>query len=365
MHEVTLRLSGVRADGCHGVLDIEHTQAQPFIADIEYTVAIPDTADLQLPADTGKALESDTGAADGFAAADTFISSSSFVDSGNAVEKENADPVAETDVITNTISYADVADLVTARIAGAHANLIETLAIDIADAVLALGARKVTVQVHKPQAPIPHEFTDVSASVSAESELLQEKPRNYVLSLGSNLEDSVKHLQDACMEIHACCEEIIGVSSIYRTAPVLAPGQEEQNDYCNAVMKVSSRLSPLKLLSLLDEIQIAHGRKRKVRWGARTLDIDIIMSDFVSRDPQLILPHPRAFQRRFVLAPWAEIQPDAVLDGVPIRELLTKVSDQRIERTKQQLIPGGMANLDNWIEEYYFGKLDSDGNSGR
>lgn len=317
MHEVTLHLDGLRTEGIHGVLDFEYQQAQPFLVDVEYVVAMPDLA------------------------------------GGNATHRA--------DQLSSTVSYADVADLAIARIRGAHAQLIETLALDIASDVLALGVRKVTVRVHKPAAPIPHEFVDVSASVTLESEILKPKLHHYVIGLGSNLENSVRHLQEACIEISPWCDEVLGASRIYQSAPMLAPEQEAQPDYFNAVMEVRSTYSPLEMLKALQEIELSHGRTREVRWGARTLDLDIIASDFSSTDPELTLPHPRAAQRRFVLEPWLEINPAAELNGEPVAQLLSALADQRIKPTKVELIPGGIAALDQRISEYYLGTSTENG----
>ncbi|WP_353065214.1 2-amino-4-hydroxy-6-hydroxymethyldihydropteridine diphosphokinase [Arcanobacterium hippocoleae] len=317
MHEVTLRLTGVSALGKHGVLDFEKQQSQPFVTDVEYVVVLPDPQDLRDPGQI------------------------------------NASRTA--DELSDTISYADVADLVVARIKGGHAQLIETLAADIATAVITKGARKASVTVHKPAAPIKHEFADVSATVSFESEIIREKKRRYVIALGSNLEDPVKHLQDAFLEIYSHCADVIGASAIYRSAPILAPGQAPQPDYYNAVMEVEYDFGALRLLHTLQEIEAAHGRDRNEKWGARTLDLDLIASDFTAVDPELILPHPRAKMRRFVLAPWHEINPNAMIADESVARLLPLLAQQEIERTEDFLVPGGIENLAHWIEEYYLG----------
>lgn len=315
MHEVKLRLTGVRADGRHGVLDFEHEKAQPFVIDVEYVLAIPDEMDLI------------------------------------AAHPQCAPQSA--DSLSVTVSYAQIAEIIVARIKGEHAELIETLAHDIAREILALGVRKVSVVVHKPNAPINCEFTDVSATVMLESEIITAKPRKYLISLGSNLDNPVKHLQDACMEINNFCYEILNTSAIYRSAPILAAGQEVQPDYFNAMMEVSFRLSPLELLECLQEIERNHGRRRTAKWEARTLDLDLIASDFTATDFALTLPHPRAHLRRFVLQPWVEIHPDAYFRDKPLTQLLAEVADQRVERTDAELIPGGIKNINQWIEAYY------------
>lgn len=105
----------------------------------------------------------------------------------------------------------------------------------------------------------------------------------------------------------------MAVSPVYETVPVGGPPQP---DYLNAVVLVRSTLPSRALLGRLHEIEAAFDRQRAVRWGPRTLDIDIItVAGEVSADPELTLPHPRAHERAFVLAPWHDVDPDAVLPG--------------------------------------------------
>ena len=100
------------------------------------------------------------------------------------------------------------------------------------------------------------------------------------------------------------------MSSLHETKPVGGP---DQDDYLNAAAEIETELQPYELLAITNGIEDACGRERTVRWGPRTLDIDILMmGDLVMSDEQLTLPHPRMAQREFVLAPLAEIAPRAV-----------------------------------------------------
>ena len=138
-----------------------------------------------------------------------------------------------------------------------------------------------------------------------------------VIALGANLGDRLGTLQAALHELAAAGPQVIAVSRVYETAPVGGP---EQPSYLNAVVIVTGEPEPHALLALLHEIEQAHGRTREVRWGARTLDLDVIAvvdmhGDGVrSDDPDLTLPHPRAHERSFVLVPWLDADPNAVLD---------------------------------------------------
>jgi 2-amino-4-hydroxy-6-hydroxymethyldihydropteridine diphosphokinase len=142
--------------------------------------------------------------------------------------------------------------------------------------------------------------------------------------LGANLgdasaavDDAVRRLSDAPELIAARC------SPYYWTAPVGGP--PGQPAYCNAVLVADSAASPGALLALAHQVEQAHGRRREVRWGPRTLDIDILAVEGVrSDDPALTLPHPRAAERAFVLVPWAEVDPAFVVPGrgATVAELL-------------------------------------------
>ena len=133
-----------------------------------------------------------------------------------------------------------------------------------------------------------------------------------VLALGSNLGESESTIERAVVDLREAGMRILRVSPLYRTAPVGGPAG--QPDYVNAVIEVSTSLRPYELLKLCNAVEAAHHRERLVRWGPRTLDIDVIdYEGVVSDDPVLTLPHPRAHERSFVLTPWARMDPEAHL----------------------------------------------------
>lgn len=140
-----------------------------------------------------------------------------------------------------------------------------------------------------------------------------------VLSLGSNLGDRRRHLSEA---VRALGPAVVAVSAVYETPPW---GPVPQDDYYNLVVIASSpELDAYGWLERCHELERAAGRVRDIRWGPRTLDADVVVVDAVqSLDPDLVLPHPRAHERAFVLLPWAELEPAAVLPGYgPIADLL-------------------------------------------
>ncbi|MFI2436510.1 2-amino-4-hydroxy-6-hydroxymethyldihydropteridine diphosphokinase [Streptomyces sp. NPDC018693] len=141
-------------------------------------------------------------------------------------------------------------------------------------------------------------------------------PQRAVLSLGSNLGNRLETLQGAIDALEDTPGvRVKAVSPVYETEPWgVEPGS--QPSYFNAVVVLKTTLPPSSLLERAHAVEEAFHRVREERWGARTLDVDIVAyADVVSDDPQLTLPHPRAHQRAFVLAPWHDVEPGALLPG--------------------------------------------------
>lgn len=128
------------------------------------------------------------------------------------------------------------------------------------------------------------------------------------IGLGSNLDNPLQQLLSAIDEISATEDiERVALSPLYSSHPV---GPQDQPDYINAVMRIKTRLSPLALLQKLQFIENRHGRERKERWGARTLDLDILLyGEQLIALPDLSVPHPEMHKRAFVLYPLADIAP--------------------------------------------------------
>lgn len=127
--------------------------------------------------------------------------------------------------------------------------------------------------------------------------------------IGSNLGDRLAYLQLAVDRLAAAPGvELVAVSPLYETDPVGGP---DQLDFLNGVVLVDSARTPRELLALGQSIEQAAERVREVRWGPRTLDVDIVVIEGVAiREPDLEVPHPRAHERGFVLAPLRDVAPD-------------------------------------------------------
>ncbi|MEJ2856770.1 MULTISPECIES: 2-amino-4-hydroxy-6-hydroxymethyldihydropteridine diphosphokinase [unclassified Saccharothrix] len=131
-----------------------------------------------------------------------------------------------------------------------------------------------------------------------------------VLSIGSNMGDRLGYLRSS---VEGFASELVAVSPVYETAPW---GVTDQDDFLNAVLIVSGSFGAWDLLRRGQALENASGRVRSLRWGPRTLDVDVVtVDDVVSEDPELLLPHPGAHERATVLVPWLDIDPDAVLPG--------------------------------------------------
>ncbi len=258
-----IRLVGLRAVGHHGVFPEEKRDGQEFIVDV--------------------VLHTDLRAA------------------------------GTRDDLSETIHYGEVAEDVVARIIGPSYDLIEALAERIAEDALARDrVEAVEVTVHKPSAPIPHHFSDVLVHVRRERDV------PVVIALGANLGDPVRTLTAAVRDL---CElpglTPDAVSPLVETDPVGGP---DQPVYLNAVLLARTSLAPGRLLAALHTVEARHGRVRDIRWGARTLDLDLVqygtpgsVTEVLGDEPQLRLPHPRAHERAFVLRPWHAVDPAAVL----------------------------------------------------
>ncbi|MCT9082286.1 2-amino-4-hydroxy-6-hydroxymethyldihydropteridine diphosphokinase [Streptomyces fulvoviolaceus] len=141
-------------------------------------------------------------------------------------------------------------------------------------------------------------------------------PKRAVISLGSNLGNRLETLQGAIDALEDTPGvRIKAVSPVYETEPWgVEPGS--QPSYFNAVVVLKTTLPPSSLLERAHAVEEAFNRVRDERWGPRTLDVDIVAyAEVVSDDPVLTLPHPRAHERAFVLAPWHDVEPEAQLPG--------------------------------------------------
>jgi len=223
-------------------------------------------------------------------------------------------PAAQSDDVSETVNYAAVAADVVAIIEGEPRNLIEKVVAEIADTVLANYelVQGAVITLHKPQAPVGVPFGDVSIRTRRRRDM------PVVIAVGANVGQPQEAVTGGIREL----SDIPGVwgvraSPSYRTTPVGGPAQD---DYVNAVAVARTSLSPHRLLEQLQQVEQRWGRSRSLRWGPRTLDLDLVQyggpssgGERLLNDPVLCLPHPRAHQRAFVLVPWLAVDGSAEL----------------------------------------------------
>jgi 2-amino-4-hydroxy-6-hydroxymethyldihydropteridine diphosphokinase len=161
----------------------------------------------------------------------------------------------------------------------------------------------------------------------------KQKGSNTIIALGGNVGDVRATFEKAIVDICRSAQAaLLARSSDYATPPW---GDEQQARFVNACIEIDTSLAPLPLLRVLQTIEQAFGRdrSRERRWGPRTLDLDLIAYDDIAmQQPELTLPHPRLFERAFVLVPLAEIAPDRVIAGRSVEAALAGLSIEGIER---------------------------------
>ena len=163
--------------------------------------------------------------------------------------------------------------------------------------------------------------------------------RRVVLALGSNLGERLDTLQGAVDALFdAPGMDFVAVSPVYETEPVGGPPQP---DYLNAILIAETVLSARTVLERAQGAEVAFHRTRETAWGPRTLDVDIItIGDETRDDADLVLPHPRAHERAFVLAPWHDIDPGAEIPGRGrVADLLAKTGTDGVRRYGATLHP--------------------------
>lgn len=156
------------------------------------------------------------------------------------------------------------------------------------------------------------------------------------IALGSNLGQRLSHLRHAAFALEANPQiDVIACSRIYETAPVGGPAG--QGAFLNAVLQLTTTLTARALLDLMLAIELARGRKRAVHWGARTLDLDLLLwGDEHIYEPGLIVPHPRLAERNFVLVPLCDLAPDFIMPGYQqtVKELTMQAGEAGVKLTQ-------------------------------
>lgn len=236
----------------------------------------------------------------------------------------DAERAGLTDDLEASVDYGAVCRVIEKATTEKTYKLIEAAAQNVALAVLKSSPliERVDIEFKKPEAPIDMEFGCVSVKISRSW-------NKAVIALGSNMGDSRAIIAEAVEKLRASeYIEDVRASSLMVTKPY---GYTEQDDFLNGALVCRTALSPRGLLDLLHDIENEAGRKREIRWGPRTLDLDIIFyGSRIISEPDLTIPHIDMQNRLFVLEPVAELVPDYVHPklGATVKELLERLKNE-------------------------------------
>ena len=207
------------------------------------------------------------------------------------------------DDLTKTVHYGELAQKVEEEFTKTSYDLIEKAAEEICEFVLLNYplVKKVKLLLKKPWAPTRKHVEYVAVEI-------ERKWNKVYIAAGSNLGDKEETLKEAIYIIDKRKDCVVTkVSNFYTTDPV---GYEDQDQFVNCVFEINTLQTPSELMDTLLEVEKDFKRERIIRWGPRTLDLDIIFyNDIISYDEHILIPHPRAHERQFVMKPMCDINP--------------------------------------------------------
>ena len=228
------------------------------------------------------------------------------------------------DSLEDSVHYGLVAQLIKKEMENHTFALIECVAEHLADIILDFDEkiREVEIEVKKPWAPVGLPLEDVSVKI-------RRKWHEVYVAFGSNMGERNQYIKKAIAALQLQEDSrVLKVSSIIETEPY---GVTEQDKFLNGVLKMETKLTPLELLDSLHRIEADANRERKIHWGPRTLDLDILLyDDMVLQEDDLCIPHVDMQNRVFVLAPMAEIAPYKrhPVFGLTMKEMLSQLEEK-------------------------------------
>lgn len=228
------------------------------------------------------------------------------------------------DSLEDSVHYGLVAQLIKKEMENHTFALIECVAEHLADIILDFDEkiREVEIEVKKPWAPVGLPLEDVSVKI-------RRKWHEVYVAFGSNMGERNQYIKKAIAALQLQEDSrVLKVSSIIETEPY---GVTEQDKFLNGVLKMETKLTPWELLDSLHRIEADANRERKIHWGPRTLDLDILLyDDMVLQEDDLCIPHVDMQNRVFVLAPMAEIAPYKrhPVFGLTMKEMLSQLEEK-------------------------------------
>ena len=255
----------------------------------------------------------------------------------NAILYADLCPAALNDDLTMSTNYGEVCEFLGRFLTGHNYYLIEAAAENAIRGLLLRfpNLHAVTLELRKPEAPIPMCFRSVSVK-------LHRGWHKVYVALGSNLGDRRGYLEGALEALREdACIRIKKVSSFLETKPY---GGVEQGDFLNGVVEMETLYTPRELLKELQKLEQAAGRERTVHWGPRTLDLDILFyDDLIMEEEDLIIPHTDLQNRDFVLRPMAELAPR--LEHPTLKKTIRTLWEEYKERENHKRVD----NLENRV----------------
>lgn len=243
----------------------------------------------------------------------------------DAVLYSDLTPAGKTDDLTLSTHYGEVCHLISRYLKENNFKLIEAAAEHVACEVLLAfpHVKELELTLCKPYAPIGLPFENVCVSI-------KRGWKKAYLGIGSNMGDKGAYIEKA---LESLCQHskirAVKCSDLIVTAPY---GDVEQDDFLNGAVSLETLLTPMELLNYLHELEQEAGRERKIHWGPRTLDLDVLLyQDYVSDEPVLTVPHPDMENREFVLKPLAQLCPYEMHPVLhkSVKHLLAELSDKQ------------------------------------
>ena len=227
------------------------------------------------------------------------------------------------DDLSSTVSYADICILIDEIVRCTQFDLLESLGEYLTKEILITypKIKKIDLEISKPEAPIDLKFESVGIKISRSW-------HNSYISIGSNMGNKRGFLDSGIKKINnlETCE-VINIAEYIQTKPY---GPVKQDDFINTVVEIRTLLAPENLLTELQKIEDSEGRERTIKWGPRTLDLDILFyDDSIINTGELVVPHPEISKREFVLKPLMEIAPQKkhpITQNTP-KEMLLKIQE--------------------------------------
>lgn len=240
----------------------------------------------------------------------------------------NLPAAGKTDRVEDTVHYGEVYETIKDIVENRTYNLIEKVAEEIAQAIFERfeKVKEVDILVKKPSAPVAGVFDYMGVHVR------RKRPcKSAYLGIGGNMGDKKSNIERAIELLDE--SDFIKVkksSSLYETEPV---GYTDQDWFMNAVTEIETSLSPYELLDYCHYIESELKRERLIRWGPRTLDVDVLLYEgFESDDEVLTVPHPRMLERAFVMVPLFEINKGLAIGNKPISEIMADFKGEEIRK---------------------------------